>query len=1490
MTGALFLPALHQIRLYKWWGKLLRVFFIFIFIGHFNQVGAQGFKAGIPINGQILPEGQVVKICIGTTIQYEDSTPRSARVFWRFKNGIPETSTDFEPRVTYNVEGTDTTFLQVIRGTDTAKTYILVKVGKQKPLAGFSFTPNNDCGSTPVVFKDTSKGVSLQFAWTFGDGTVSTVANPSHTFLESIGTGGTVSFRVKLRVTNDQNCSDTTSHVVTVKKIPDASISNARTDVTYAPFNGQETFRRCASLPSFPFQFSNNSTTPSIIKQYRIQWGEGSPNSVFTSWPAGTIITHVFPIGKSILKVTALGENGCIGEKTYIVFLGTTPAGSLGNNGENSICAKNSLAFPLHDYAGNAAGTTYRFDVNDGTVSEVFQHPPPDTISHFFASGSCTFTSVSYTNAFSANLLIENPCGSSTSQIVPLYVSGKPRANLDIYPYYNICVNTEATISNASSFGGQITTTGGTGSVCSNTGKQVWKITPSTGYTLRSGKLGDLHGNLINSTTWEGGTPTVDLVFTLPGVYAVKVYAGNDNCGINSLVKEVCVRLPPQSKFTMSKRISCAPDTVLFSNISSAPSCIGDTYKWDVIYTDPANCGNGKAYGFVTGTSPVTKDIAIRFDAAGRYIVKLTVTAAGTFFTCPAAVFQDTFWLKTKPQVALDAISARCLGNSFTPGAKVLNCYSDSTVSYRWTFAGGTPATSDLQAPGAVQYTSLGTYLVQLEAKNECGVSVAADSARITATPVARAGPDTSICSGTSLQLGSTPQPGITYKWTPAAALSNANIANPSVTAVYTGINSDTTLVFALAASAGSSCAGFDTVRIIVRKSPVITVNAGSLQVCQGTSTLLVASGAPAFSWNPSAGLDKNIGDSVNATPASTTTYTATGRAANGCSATGGVTVTVVPFVTVDAGTDTIVCSTTSTLQLRGTPAGGTWNGDANLSSSGTFNARAAGIGNFVLYYTAGNSGCVKTDSVKVAVITAPVAVAGPDTTVCQSATPITLQATPAGGRWSNSSFLSSDGKFLPATAGIYQLIYTFGAGTCIDADTIELTVVGGITNNNINSNQEICTGTAPQAILGSVPTGGNGEVTYQWQWNTDSTSWLNLAGATALNFMPGNLNKTTWYRRLASTLLCTGANTNISKSVRILVRPNATAVFAPSAFTGCIPFNITPSLINLTTFGTDIKEYRWLRNNAYIGSGETFPGTTITSAGDSARITLQTISAYGCENDSVSHVFYTVESPNPSFLQSDSVGCGPLTIYFTNNTPKRDDYSYLWNFGQGEVSNAAQPDSVRFAISSNYGDTIYTVTLKTISACDTIITQRQVKVRAQPKALFTPNIAEGCSPLNVTFSNTSYGSNAAYQWNFDDGTGDRPTNADTVHHRFEVAERDTFYVKLTGSNDCGTNSLRYAIVVKPNAIRLDFAVNGNQRFGCAPDTIRFINNTKGATKFLWNFGDGSTLNTIKGIDTVEHIYTNDGNYTIMLECHQWLQRHYGHRNHYTGPKATGFV
>lgn len=1200
----------------------------------FFSMATGSVVAGIAANGRPVPQGDTINVCQGSTISFQSVGQGSLNITWRFQQGTGGTTgSGIGPfNIVYNTPGFDSVFQKITDGTDADSTWLIVRVSDQRPTAGFSWTPNNDCGNVPIQFTNNSAGDNLISAWTFGDGGTSTVTNPAYPFLKAIGVSGTQNYNVNLMVTNTYGCSNTINQMVTVKNTPDASIGNADAGVLFGTFNGNSTFKKCNNIPSYVFSFTNQSTTTAINTGYTIQWGDGTPDSAFVNWVAGVVIKHTFPLGGSTMTVKVTGTNGCTGIKQYIVFLGSTPAGGLASLGNTDICASDSLRFVLNNVSGNPPGTLYTFLINDGSSAQVFQHPPPAMVGHFFGTGSCGFVSSSgnstFNNSFGAYLTIENPCGTTSPSVVPIYVSGKPRASIYVYPSKTVCTNSPVVIESTSTYGSVITATGGTGSTCTNSGIQVWAISPATGYTISSGSMGSLNGNPGNGLLWTGGSANLFVSFNKPGTYTVKIYVFNNRCGMDSTFETICVRNPPQASFTLPKHNNCGPLDLQLTNTSPIGTCGGDVYQWVVTYQDPLGCGSsqGTPYAFANGTDANSYSPLVHLSAAGKYIFHLTVTGLNAGIACSPAIYTDTFTVIGTPKVNLQPLDPICTVNTVSPSARIDSCYSPGPFTYDWEFTGGQPASAGVLVPGTVGYAAVGSYPYLLTVTDSyCATTVTATGQiSVTPPPVAAAGNDTAVCSGAHIRIGAAGVPGVVYQWTPATGLSDPTAANPVLSAVYSGTSADTVMQYTVVASPGSLCSSSDMVQITVRRTPVVSVKPSLLQLCIGDTLQMVATGADTYSWTPAVFKSNTGADTVVVKPAVSTTYVVIGQLSWGC------------------------------------------------------------------------------------------------------------------------------------------------------ADTVSLPVA---------------------------------------------------------------------------------------------VRPDSKALFAASNTTVCSGISLT-DLITVTTDATANGRYDWWDNSSLIGSNTSgvFPGLSIRTPGEKDTLKLVTTSPFGCKADSMQVVFFSVPSVTAHFTKSGAEGCGPLRVLFNNDSSPVVSGQFFWDFGNGQRSDLAQPDSVSFLPSPWHRDTTYVITLKAYNGCDTTIWQDSVKVFPDPKAAFTLSRILGCSPFTDTLINLSEGNNTYYIWDFGDGTNLATGSYANLTHTWHTGVIDTFTISLTATNRCGSRTDSLDIVVSPNVIRPGIQLNGNSLFGCAPFTATFVNNSSGAAQIIADFKDGSNPIIVAGDQaTISHQYLRPGVFVVNM-------------------------
>jgi PKD repeat protein len=441
-------------------------------------------------------------------------------------------------------------------------------------------------------------------------------------------------------------------------------------------------------------------------------------------------------------------------------------------------------------------------------------------------------------------------------------------------------------------------------------------------------------------------------------------------------------------------------------------------------------------------------------------------------------------------------------------------------------------------------------------------------------------------------------------------------------------------------------------------------------------------------------------------------------------------------------------------------------------------------------------------------------------------------------------------------------------SGPCTEYSNPTLvTVQAGIANNILTGDQQLCINTAATPVNGTLPTGGDGNYIYVWEQSTDGgNTWAVIPGVVGLTYDPGVLTQTTLYRRKISTALCNGLQTSTSNIVTKTVNLDAKAVFSALVLGDCAPFVIDRGNIVVTTYNDRNDTYTWKANEQVIGSVADFPGYTIVNADDSVTIKLVVNSLYGCKSDSMEVKFYASAQALPSFTVSNDNSCGPLTVTFTNTSPVNNRITYSWDFGNGQTSPSFDPPQILYDIHPDRKDTTYIAKLKAVTPCITKVFEVPITVRARPKAAFTPSKTTGCSPFTVLFNNNSLGERLTYTWNFDDGSKDSVTTAmGQMEHTFVTYVQDTFRVRLIAVNECGSDTLVYNLVVSPNTVRLSMVINGNERIGCAPLTVKFNNNTRGGNAFHWDFGDGNQLNTTENIETIPHEFTQPGKYKITL-------------------------
>jgi gliding motility-associated-like protein len=247
-----------------------------------------------------------------------------------------------------------------------------------------------------------------------------------------------------------------------------------------------------------------------------------------------------------------------------------------------------------------------------------------------------------------------------------------------------------------------------------------------------------------------------------------------------------------------------------------------------------------------------------------------------------------------------------------------------------------------------------------------------------------------------------------------------------------------------------------------------------------------------------------------------------------------------------------------------------------------------------------------------------------------------------------------------------------------------------------------------------------------------------------------------------------------------ITVYPQAHASFTADTLTGCSPFTV--HFINNSNNATS---YLWNLGNNNTSTA-TNPSFTYDTSG-SYTITLIAYSTGGCNDTMIQTNYITINTlPTVSsyFVADTFSGCNPLTVNFINTS--NNGTSYQWNFGDSSTINTINAthtytDSGTFKVilvATNTGPC--GVVTDTSTQQTTIRVDEPIKVTSS----FTAEPLSGCSPLAVTFLNSSI-NGANYYWYFGDGGFDSMKNP---VHIYDSGSYHVYLIAYNNTNRC-TNS-----------------------------------------------------------------------------------------------------
>lgn len=305
----------------------------------------------------------------------------------------------------------------------------------------------------------------------------------------------------------------------------------------------------------------------------------------------------------------------------------------------------------------------------------------------------------------------------------------------------------------------------------------------------------------------------------------------------------------------------------------------------------------------------------------------------------------------------------------------------------------------------------------------------------------------------------------------------------------------------------------------------------------------------------------------------------------------------------------------------------------------------------------------------------------------------------------------------------------------------------------------------------------------------------------------------------------------------------------------GC--FDSVIVAFNDTSFGAN--KWYWSFGDGKVDSAEN-PSHTYTTAGffDVTLISIDTLS--GCADTLLDTSYVVLDSLVVNFAATPDSGCRQLAVTFSDSSSALSNItSWKWFFGDGDSSAIKNP-------AHTYQDTgLFNVTLiiaDQLGCIDTLLKPSFIDVRGL-YTKFNADTTFGCTPLIVSFKDSTGGTSSVIQWiwNYGDSKIDTFLTKTNPIHTYLLPGIYTVNVSVRDTVDkCLMNSSVTIIPTYPFP-----TYTSNDVTPCQNEVITFnASGTSAAVPtYFWDFGDTNKDTTASNSTT--HTYLLDGTYTITL-------------------------
>jgi gliding motility-associated-like protein len=371
-----------------------------------------------------------------------------------------------------------------------------------------------------------------------------------------------------------------------------------------------------------------------------------------------------------------------------------------------------------------------------------------------------------------------------------------------------------------------------------------------------------------------------------------------------------------------------------------------------------------------------------------------------------------------------------------------------------------------------------------------------------------------------------------------------------------------------------------------------------------------------------------------------------------------------------------------------------------------------------------------------------------------------------------------------------------------------------------------------------------------QYEWSGTGINFSNSAAVNSTITMP----TAGTYTDLQLIVIDINGCEDTTQFNETIYANGVTVDFDPKSTGGCQPFDVTFTDNSSNLFSNNVQ-WDWVfENNIGTGTGSSTIHT-FENLGQH-KVALTVTDNWGCVGSLVIPNAVEVTRPIADF-DADTLSCTNFPVSFSNNSSALNP-TYSWAFGDGNSSIEANP--IHLFVTEGIYNPCLTVT--DIYGCvDTYCLEYDIVI-ANPSANFTLDTSYApCPSLVVNFQNTSEHA-TTFKWDFGDGSG--VSNLENPGHVYTVPGAYNVTLIANSNENCTDTFIIENLVVLDGPLgSFHYKIDSS----CAPMKVTFFAESDGDFMYVWDFGDGSPLDTVTSTsaDTLIYYYSGGTSYTPKL-------------------------